>query len=285
MTIDPKTFLITGVSQGLGKAFAEAALGAGHKVAGTVRTERAVRDFEAMAPARAKAVVLDVTDFEAIGPAVDELETALGPVDVLVNNAGYGHEGVLEESSLDDLIRQFDVNVFGAVAMIKAILPKMRSRRRGHIVNITSMAGIAGLPGIAFYAGSKFALEGISEVLSKELGGLGIKVTALAPGSFRTEWAGSSMVRSGRSIPDYDSLFTPIRKARERNSGRQAGDPARAASVLLDLVEAEDPPVHLILGADALRLVRDRTAAFLAELDAWEALSLSTEYGEVEALQ
>jgi NAD(P)-dependent dehydrogenase (short-subunit alcohol dehydrogenase family) len=285
MTMDPKTFLITGVSQGLGKAFAEAALGAGHKVAGTVRTERPVRDFEAMAPGRAKAVVLDVTDFEAIAPAVDELETALGPVDVLVNNAGYGHEGVLEESPLDDLIRQFDVNVFGAVAMIKAVLPKMRSRRRGHIVNITSMAGIAGLPGIAFYAGSKFALEGISEVLSKELGGLGINVTALAPGSFRTEWAGSSMVRSGRSIPDYDSLFTPIRQAREHNSGRQSGDPARAASVLLDLVEAENPPVHLILGADALRLVRDRTAAFLAELDAWETVSLSTEYGEVEALQ
>jgi NAD(P)-dependent dehydrogenase (short-subunit alcohol dehydrogenase family) len=285
MTIDPKTFLITGVSQGLGKAFAEAALGAGHKVAGTVRTERAVGDFEAMVPGRAKAVVLDVTDFEAIGPAVDDLETALGPIDVLVNNAGYGHEGVLEESPLEDLIRQFDVNVFGAVAMIKAVLPKMRSRRRGHIVNITSMAGIAGLPGIAFYAGSKFALEGISEVLSKELGGLGIKVTALAPGSFRTEWAGSSMVRSGRSIVDYDSLFTPIRRARQRNSGRQSGDPTRAASVLLDLVEAENPPVHLILGADALRLVRDRTAAFLAELDAWEAVSLSTEYGEIEALQ
>jgi NAD(P)-dependent dehydrogenase (short-subunit alcohol dehydrogenase family) len=285
MTMTPKTLLITGVSQGLGKAFAEAALGAGHRVAGTVRTERAVGDFEAMAPGRAKAVVLDVTDFEAIGPAVDELETALGPLDVLVNNAGYGHEGILEESPLDDLIRQFDVNVFGAVAMIKAVLPNMRGRGRGHIVNITSMAGIAGLPGIAFYAGSKFALEGISEVLSKELRGLGIKVTALAPGSFRTEWAGSSMVRSGRSIPDYDSLFAPIRQARERNSGRQSGDPARAASVLLDLVEAENPPVHLILGADALRLVRDRTAAFLAELDAWEAVSLSTEYGAVEALQ
>jgi NAD(P)-dependent dehydrogenase (short-subunit alcohol dehydrogenase family) len=276
--MDPKIFLITGVSQGLGKAFAEAALGAGHRVAGTVRTEQAAADFEAVAPGRAKAVVLDVTDFEDIRPVVDELEAGFGPIDVLVNNAGYGHEGVLEESPLDDLIRQFEVNVFGAVAMIKAVLPKMRSRRRGHIVNITSMAGIAGLPGIAFYAGSKFALEGISEVLSKELRGFGIHVTALAPGSFRTQWAGSSMVRTGRTISDYNGLFTPIRQARERNSGRQSGDPARAARVLLDLVEAENPPVHLILGADALKLVRNRTAGFLAELDAWESVASSTDF-------
>jgi NAD(P)-dependent dehydrogenase (short-subunit alcohol dehydrogenase family) len=273
-----KTFLITGVSQGLGRAFAKAALAAGHWVAGTVRDRQAGDDFEAMAPGRAKAVMLDVTNFEAAGPAVQALEAELWPIDVLVNNAGYGHEGILEESPLGDLLRQFDVNVFGAVAMIKAVLPGMRARRRGHIVNITSMAGIAGLPGIAYYAGSKFALEGISEVLSKELRGLGIHVTALAPGPFRTEWAGKSMVRSGRSIPDYDALFAPIRRARQLTSGRQSGDPARAAKVLLDLVEAENPPAHLILGADALKLVRDRTAGFLAELDAWEAVSRSTEF-------
>jgi NAD(P)-dependent dehydrogenase (short-subunit alcohol dehydrogenase family) len=147
------------------------------------------------------------------------------------------------------------------------------------------MAGLAALPGIAYYTGSKFALEGISEVLSKEVREFGIHVTAIAPGSFRTAWAGSSMVRSDRSISDYDALFEPIRRARENKSGRQMGDPARAAKVLLDLVESENPPMHLILGADALRLVRDRAAAFLAELDAWEAVSLSTEYREVEAVQ
>jgi short-subunit dehydrogenase len=161
----------------------------------------------------------------------------------------------------------------------------MRVRRRGHIINISSMAGLAALPGIAYYTGSKFALEGISEVLSKEVRDFGIHVTAIAPGSFRTAWAGSSMVRSDRSIADYDTLFDPIRRARENKSGRQMGDPAKAAKVLLDLVEAENPPVHLILGVDALRLVRDRAAAFLAELDAWEAVSLSTEYSEVEAVQ
>jgi NAD(P)-dependent dehydrogenase (short-subunit alcohol dehydrogenase family) len=175
-----KNFLITGVSQGLGRAFAEAALAAGHRVAGTVRNPLARADFEAIAPGRAKAIVLDVTDFAAVGPAVATLEAEFGPIDVLVNNAGYGHEGILEESPLDEILRQFDVNVFGAVAVTKAVLPGMRQRRRGHIVNITSMAGIVGLPGIAYYSGSKFALEGISEVLAKEVREFGIHVTALA---------------------------------------------------------------------------------------------------------
>jgi NAD(P)-dependent dehydrogenase (short-subunit alcohol dehydrogenase family) len=280
-----KTFLITGVSQGLGRAFAEAALAAGHRVVGTVRHEVALIDFEAIDPQRAKAVILDVTNFAAIEPVVADIEREVGAIDVLINNAGYGHEGILEESPLDALLRQFEVNVFGAVAMIKAVLPGMRVRRRGHIINISSMAGLAALPGIAYYTGSKFALEGISEVLSKEVRDFGIHVTAIAPGSFRTAWAGSSMVRSERSIHDYDALFEPIRKAREKKSGRQMGDPAKAAKVLLDLVEAENPPVHLILGIDALRLVRDRAAAFLAELDTWEAVSLSTEYSEAEAVQ
>jgi NAD(P)-dependent dehydrogenase (short-subunit alcohol dehydrogenase family) len=280
-----KTFLITGVSQGLGRAFAEAALAAGHRVVGTVRHEVASVDFERIDPRRAKAVILDVTNFAAIEPVVADIEREVGAIDVLINNAGYGHEGILEESPLDALLRQFEVNVFGAVAVIKAVLPGMRVRRRGHIINISSMAGLAALPGIAYYTGSKFALEGISEVLSKEVREFGIHVTAIAPGSFRTAWAGSSMVRSDRSISDYDALFDPIRRARETKSGRQMGDPAKAAKVLLDLVEAENPPVHLILGVDALRLVRDRAAAFLAELDAWEAVSLSTEYSEVEAVQ
>jgi len=273
-----RTFLITGVSQGLGRAFAEAALAAGHRVAGTVRHEAARADFERIDPRRAKAVILDVADFAAVEPAVAEVERAVGAIDVLVNNAGYGHEGVLEESPLDALLRQFDVNVFGAVAMIKAVLPGMRVRRRGHIINISSMAGLAALPGIAYYAGSKFALEGISEALSKEVRDFGIHVTAIAPGSFRTAWAGASMDRSARSIPDYDALFQPVRRARERKSGQQAGDPAKAAKVLLDLVEAENPPLHLVLGADALRLVRGRTAAFLAELDAWEQVSRATDF-------
>ena len=234
--------------------------------------------FEATHPGRARAVVLDVTDFDAIAPAVERIEREIGPVDVLVNNAGYGHEGTLEESPLEDLRRQFDANVFGAVAMIKAVLPSMRERRRGHIVNVTSMGGFITLPGIAYYCGSKFALEGISEVLAKEVAGFGVKVTALAPGSFRTDWAGRSMVRAGRSITDYDALFDPIRQAREQKSGQQAGDPTKAAQALLQLVAAENPPVHLLLGNDALKLVREKLAGLETEIASWEKVSRSTDF-------
>lgn len=274
-----KTFLITGVSSGFGRAFAEAALAAGHTVVGTVRNADAAEAFMALTPGRAKAVVLDVTDFAAIEPAVAGIARDAGPIDVLVNNAGYGHEGTLEESPLDDLRRQFDVNVFGAVAMIKAVLPAMRARRRGHIVNITSMGGYITLPGIPYYTGSKFALEGISGVLAKELAPFGIKVTAIAPGSFRTDWAGRSMVRAGRNIADYDALFDPIREARLEKNGRQSGDPAKAAQALLQVVASDDPPVHLLLGSDALKLVRDKLAASADEIAMWEKLTRSTDFG------
>jgi NAD(P)-dependent dehydrogenase (short-subunit alcohol dehydrogenase family) len=274
----PRTWLITGVSSGMGRAYAQAALAAGHTVIGTVRNESDRLDFEQIEPGRAHAVVLDVSDFAAIAPAVARLLQTVGPIDVLVNNAGYGHEGTLEESPLDDLLRQFDVNVFGAVAMIKAVLPQMRERRTGHIVNITSMAGLAALPGIAYYCGSKFALEGISESLAQEVAPFGVQVTALAPGSFRTEWAGRSMVRANRQIADYDAVFDPIREARKAKSGHQAGDPVKAAQVLLELVDAEKAPLHLVLGSDALRLIRKRNDAFGAELDRWEPVSQTTDY-------
>jgi NAD(P)-dependent dehydrogenase (short-subunit alcohol dehydrogenase family) len=273
-----KTLLITGAGAGMGRAFAEAALDAGHTVVGTVRREEDRTAFEAMHRQRARAVVLDVTCFEDIAPAVRRIEEEVGPIDVLVNNAGYGHEGILEESPLTELIRQFEVNVFGAVAMIKAVLPGMRGRRRGHIVNITSMAGHVGLPGVAYYSGSKFALEGISEALAKEVRELGIKVTAIAPGSFRTEWAGRSMVRSSRSIADYDAVFDPVRKRRQEYSGQQVGDPAKAAQVLLRMVESERPPAHLLLGGDALKLVGERLIQLGEEISAWEPVSLSTDF-------
>jgi len=273
-----KIILITGANSGFGRAFADAALAAGHTVAGTVRTEAARAAFEALAPGRSRAVVLDVTDVDAIAPAVAGIEQQLGPIDVLVNNAGYGHEGTLEESPLDEMRRQFDVNVFGAVAMMKAVLPSMRQRRGGHIVNITSMGGFITMPGIAYYCGSKFALEGISEVLAREVKGFGIKVTAVAPGSFRTDWAGRSMVRSARSIADYDALFDPIRRAREDKSGNQAGDPAKAAQALMATLAADDPPVHLLLGNDAVTLVRDKLDLLRAEIDAWQDVSRSTDF-------
>ncbi|MCI2243590.1 oxidoreductase [Xanthomonas sp. PPL568] len=271
-----KTLLITGVSSGFGRALAQAALAAGHRVVGTVRSAQARQEFEALG-AGAVARVLDVTDVDAIPGMVAELEAAVGPLDVLVNNAGYGHEGILEESPLEALRRQLEVNVVGAVAMMQAVLPSMRQRRRGHIVNITSMGGFITMPGIAYYCGSKFALEGISEALGQEVAALGIHVTAVAPGSFRTDWAGRSMVRTPRSIADYDALFDPIRDARQAKSGRQLGDPAKAAQAMLALIDAPAPPAHLLLGSDALALVRDKLDRLKTDIAAWEAVSRSTD--------
>jgi NAD(P)-dependent dehydrogenase (short-subunit alcohol dehydrogenase family) len=272
-----KTLLITGVSSGFGRALAQEALAVGHRVVGTVRDEHALSEFEALAENGAIGRILDVTDFDAIDGVVAEIERTVGPVDALVNNAGYGHEGVLEESPLAEMRRQFDVNVFGAVAMMKAVLPYMRQRRRGRILNITSMGGRITLPGISYYCGSKFALEGISEVVGMEVEPFGIAVTAVAPGSFRTDWAGRSMIRTPRSIADYDGLFDPIREAREQKSGKQLGDPAKAARAMLNLIDGDSPPAHLLLGTDALNLVRQKLSDLTAEINQWEAITRSTD--------
>jgi NAD(P)-dependent dehydrogenase (short-subunit alcohol dehydrogenase family) len=277
-TITPKTFLITGVSSGLGRAFAEGALAAGHRVMGTVRREDDAEAFATLAAGRAHPLILDVTDFAAVPNTVAEAERQVGPVEVLVNNAGYGHEGALEESSMDDLQRQFAANVYGPVAMMKAVLPGMRERRRGQIINVTSMGGFITMPGISFYCGSKFALEGISEALGKEVADFGIRVTALAPGQFRTDWAGRSMDRTPRSISDYDTVMDPIRAARRAKSGNQPGDPAKAAQALLAIVDAENPPVRLFLGEDALGVVNQKLGAMKAEIATWDALSRSTSF-------
>lgn len=272
-----RLILITGVSSGFGRALAQQALQAGHRVVGTVRNDEVRVAFEALAPGRAFGRLLDVTDADAIDALVADVEENVGAIDVLVNNAGYGHEGILEESTLAELRHQFEVNVFAPAALIKAVLPHMRARRRGHILNITSMGGFITLPGIAWYCGSKFALEGISEVLGKEVAAFGIHVTAVAPGSFRTDWAGRSMARAPRSIEDYDALFDPIRSAREAKSGHQLGDPLKAARAMLQIINSDAPPSHLLLGSDALQLVRAKLASMASTLDAWEPLSRSTD--------
>jgi NAD(P)-dependent dehydrogenase (short-subunit alcohol dehydrogenase family) len=273
-----KTFFITGTGSGLGQALAEAAVAAGHSVVGTVRSEEDAAALEAIG-AGARAEILDVTDDAALRAAVARAE-AEAPIDVVVANAGYGQEGTLEESTMDELRRQFDVNVFGAVATIKAALPAMRERGSGHVIGITSMGGLMTIPGLAFYHGSKFALEGILGSLAKEVGPLGIKVTAVAPGSFRTDWAGRSMVRAASEIAAYEPVFAPLRAAREEASGNQLGDPAKAAAAILAIVEAETPPVHLVLGSDALRLVAEDRARFDAEVEAWADLSRGTDFAD-----
>lgn len=271
-------FFITGVSSGLGRAFAVGALEAGHTVVGTVRRQADADGFAALDPERAHARLLDVSDEDATTAVVAGVEADIGPIDVLIANAGYGHEGILEESTMAELRQQFEINVFGAVATIKAVLPGMRTRRSGHIFTVTSMGGLTTFPGLAFYHGSKYALEGITETLAKEVAGFGVHVTAIEPGSFRTAWAGRSMVRAGRSVADYDSLFDPIRATREAASGRQLGDPEKAAAALLKVIDSPNPPVHLLLGSDALRLVAAGRSAVDADFHTWDEVSRSTDF-------
>jgi NAD(P)-dependent dehydrogenase (short-subunit alcohol dehydrogenase family) len=273
-----KTFLITGVSTGLGRAFAQAALDAGHTVTGTVRDPAQVAPFEALAPGRARALVLDITDEAAVPDAVRQAERDAGPTDVLVNNAGYGVEGTFEETPPDVYRAQFEVNVFGTLAVTRAVLPGLRERRAGTIVFVTSMGGLRAFPGISAYHGSKYAIEGIADSLRQELAPFGIHVMSVEPGGFRTDWAGRSMTRVERSIPDYDELFNPIRENRLGYSGKQLGDPAKAGTALLTVLDSPAPPGHLLLGTDALRLVRAARAETDNEIGQWEKLSASTDW-------
>ena len=274
-----KVIIVTGVSSGLGKAFATAFLQAEFKVVGTLRKQEAVEEFEQLQPGSAFARILDVTDTpERLSSVVEEVERKVGPVYALINNAGYGHEGTLEESSMDELRQQFEVNVFGAVAMMKAVLPHMRSRREGRILNVTSMGGLMTMPGLSYYHGSKFALEGISSSLAKEVRPLGIYVTAVEPGMFRTDWAGRSMVRSERKIADYDAIFDPIREARKSRSGQQPGDPAKAGKAIVELLTSTEPPLHLLLGSDAFDFVQKELEALRVEFSNWESLTRSTNF-------
>jgi NAD(P)-dependent dehydrogenase (short-subunit alcohol dehydrogenase family) len=274
----PKLWFITGVSSGLGRALAHAALDTGDRVAGTFRKTEEAADFERHAPGRAFGCLLDVADEAAVAATVDRLEREIGGIDVLVNNAGYGLEGTIEESSLSEMRAQFEVNVFGAVAVLKAVLPAMRARRRGRILNVTSMGGLTTFVGLGFYQASKFALEGLTETLAKEVKGLGIHVTAVAPGGFRTDWAGRSLIRTPRSIADYDALVDPVYAARRARDGQQIGDPARAAAAMLRLVDSPNPPVHALLGSDAVRFVGEKLASLQEELSDWRGLALSTDF-------
>ncbi|MGV1833051.1 oxidoreductase [Agrobacterium vitis] len=271
-----KTFFITGANSGFGLAIATAAAQMGHQVIGTVRSEIARSALAAAVPA-IHPVLCDVTAFDRIPDVVRDTEEKHGPVDVLINNAGYGHEGVIEESPLEEMRRQFDVNVFGAVAVAKAFIPRFRERRQGFIVNVTSMGGMITMPGIGYYCGSKFALQGISEVMRSEMAPFGVHVTTLCPGSFRTDWAGRSMIRTERSIADYDSLFDPIREARQAVSGKQLGDPEKLAAAVLILVETDNPPPQLLLGSDALKHVSARIKRLQEEIDAWTSVTVSTD--------
>lgn len=271
-------WLITGVSSGLGLALADAALARGFAVAGTVRNDAAARDFEARAPGRARAWRLDVTDERAVHDVVGRVEEALGGIDVVVNNAGYGLIGGVEEASLAEIRAQFDVNVFGAVAVMQAALPYLRKRRRGRIVNITSVSGFVGWPSLGIYSGSKFALEGISETLALELEPLGVKVIMIEPGGLRTDFATRSRQRTARQIEDYEDTVGACRKLLAEHAGHESGDPARAARAIVDAAISDVPPLRLLLGEDALGYARSKLDGQRDEIERWAAVTRSIAY-------
>ncbi len=263
-----KTILITGVSSGLGLAMANAALGRGHRVLGTLRDETQRTEFERIAPGRAFGRLLDVTNTAAIQPMIDSLEEEHGPIDVLINNAGYGLRGVVEELAMEELRRQFEVNVFAPIALIQAMLPKMRARRAGHIVNISSMGGIITFPGLGAYHGSKFAILGLSDALAQEVQALGIHVTSVLPGVYRSDWNGRSQAHVEHTIADYDSVLDAA-----KNSDLKWGDPAALGQVVMEVITMKTPPQRLLVGPTAMNLVRGYLAEFAKEIGRWETLS------------
>ena len=271
-----KRWLITGVGAGLGKALAARALARGDSVAGTARDPAILAAFEAGAPGRAFGYSLDLRDDPGIARVGEAAEAALGGVDVLVNNAGYGLVGAVEEASAAEVRDQFDVNVFGQLAMIRAVLPFMRARRAGRIVNLTSVSGLATWAGTGVYCASKFALEAIGRTLAAEVAELGIRVINVAPGGMRTDYAGRSIVATARELPDYDGVARQAKTLLTAHAGTESGDPDKVAHAIIEAVYSENPPLNLVLGADALHYATDEIARLQSEIEAWKAVTLST---------
>ena len=267
------SWLITGVGSGLGKALAAAALARGDAVAGTVRREADRAALEALAPGRAHGIVVDLSDAGAAAEAARQAEAALGRIDVLVNNAGYGLLGAVEETNLAEIRALFEVNVYAPLAMIQAVLPAMRARRAGRVINITSVSGRSVWAGTGVYSASKFALEGAALTLADEVEPLGIKVTNVEPGGMRTDYAGRSLQQTQAQIDDYASI--PAKTILHDHAGHEPGDPDKIAAVILKLAEHPAPPRQLLLGADAMLYASAQDARRQAEMGQWAPVSLS----------
>lgn len=273
-----KTWLITGCSTGLGRALAFEILNAGFNAIVTARDFKAVQEFAEKFPERALPLSLDVTDKAAIAEVVRAAEKRFGTIDVLVNNAGYGYRGAVEEGNDEEVSALFGTNFFGTVNMIKAVLPGMRERRSGAILNVSSIAGRLAAPGSGYYSATKFAVEGMSDALRKELAPLGIRVVVVEPGAFRTDFAGRSLHQASANIADYAETAGPRRKENDKTHGAQPGDPVRAAKALIEIVNGDNAPFRALLGTDAIKIVGDELDKQRAELDAWKELSKSTDY-------
>ncbi len=259
-----KVWLITGSSRGLGRALAEAVLAAGHNLVATARNPAQLADLARRYGEQVHAVALDVTDQRAADDAIKTATEAFGRLDVLVNNAGYGDIGSIEDTSLADFRAQVETNLFGVIIVTKAAIPVMREQGAGHIIQFSSIGGRVGPPGRAAYAAAKWGVEGFSEVLAKEVGPLGVKVTIIEPGGFRTDFAGSSTtIKAGR--PEYDSTVGAVARFQRSYNGVQPGNPEKAAAVVLQVTAMFEPPLRLLLGSDAVK------AAEQAELARIEA--------------
>jgi NAD(P)-dependent dehydrogenase (short-subunit alcohol dehydrogenase family) len=272
-----KVWLITGASRGLGRAFTEAVLKAGDRVVAAARNPKPLAEFESEYGENIRSVPLDVTNEDQAMAAFGAAIANFGGLDVLVNNAGYGYLCPVEDTSLADFRAQIETNLFGVIIMTKAVLPYFRERRAGHIIQITSIAGRVGPAGRAPYAAAKFGVVGFSESLSKEVAPLGVKVTILEPGGFRTDFAGSSTeLREGR--PEYDSTVGASARFQRNYNGKQPGDPAKAAAVLLHVASLSDPPLRLLLGSDSYAAAENSALEKIESDRRWKDLSLSTDY-------
>jgi NAD(P)-dependent dehydrogenase (short-subunit alcohol dehydrogenase family) len=271
-------WFVTGCSTGFGRALARAVVDRGWRLVATARDRSRVADIEAAAPDRVLALNLDVTDSAAIAAAVHAAQERFGRIDVLVNNAGYGYQSTVEEGIEAEIRAQYDANVFGLFAMTRAVLPGMRAQRRGHIINITSLAGFVGYQGSGYYASTKQAVEGFSDSLKAETAPLGIHVTCVEPGAFRTDWAGRSLRQTPSVIADYAETAVKRMETTRANSGRQAGDPDRAAQAIIRITEMEKPPRHLVLGAVAVDAVINKLKERLAEVESLRDVSIGADF-------
>ena len=273
-----RVWLISGCSRGLGRSLAEAVLARGERLVATARDAHSLEDLKRLAPERVQTHALEVGREEQVRAVVAAAIAGFGRIDVLVNNAGYGLAGAVEEVSDGEARAQFDTNVFGALALTRAVLPQMRAQGGGHILQISSASGFVASPGLGLYNASKFALEGFSEALAQEVAPLGIRVTIIQPGPFRTDWAGPSLLTPGLSIAAYADTAHKTIATLNGYSGKQPGDPAKAAQAMIVVVDAEHPPLRLPLGEGALNRIRGKLKALTEELAAWERLTLDTSY-------
>jgi NAD(P)-dependent dehydrogenase (short-subunit alcohol dehydrogenase family) len=273
-----KVWFITGCSTGFGRFLAIEALKKGYKVVVTARNTNDVQDIVAAYPDNSIVVKLDVTDVASIKSSVASAIEKFGQIDVLVNNAGIGYFGAIEESEEAEVRRMFEINVFGLANMTQAVLPIMRKQRSGHILNIASIGGLRSFPGVGFYNATKYAVDGLSEALSKEVAPLGIKVTIVAPSGFRTDWAGRSANDSKIVIEDYASTAGKNKGDIRGYSGNQPGDPVRAAKAMIQVVETENPPLRLLLGVAALKGARLKLEELKQDFDTWADVSEGADF-------